>query len=128
MYFKKHFTLAEALALLPTVIGKLETIARIKQQLDAKGYDVFKHQYLGGSGPNGQKFFPNELEELIEIVKDLNDEGIEIKDLDKGLIDFPHLRPNGEEVFLCYKLGESTIVAWHDLSEGFPGRRPLDEL
>jgi hypothetical protein len=68
------------------------------------------------------------MEQLVLKVRELNERGIEIKDLDKGLIDFPHLRANGEEVYLCYMLGEKTILAWHSLEGGFPGRRPISEL
>jgi len=54
--------------------------------------------------------------------------GIEIKDLDKGLIDFPYRRANGKIVFLCYLLGEPAIVAWHTIEGGFPTRQSLDTL
>jgi len=128
MHFEKHFTLEEAEIALETVRPILEEIITLKQELDEKGYDVFKHQYFGGIGPNGQKFFPTEMERLVSLVRDLSELGVELKDLDTGLIDFPHIRENGEEVFLCYRLGENSIVAWHSLTSGFSGRQPLDEL
>lgn len=128
MHFEKHFTLEEANSALETVRPILEEIVTLKQELDEKGYDVFKHQYFGGIGPNGQKFFPTEMERLVSLVRDLSESGVELKDLDTGLIDFPHIRENGEEVFLCYRLGENQIEAWHSLASGFSGRQPLDEL
>ena len=48
-----------------------------------------------------------------------------IRDIDRGLIDFPSLR-DGAEVYLCWELGEERITHWHDLGSGFAGRRPLD--
>lgn len=126
--YTKHFSLEEAQTLIKQVIPVLEEIARLKTILDQKGYDVFHHQYFGGIGPNGQKFFPNEMEELVLLVKEINEYGIEIKDLNKGLIDFPHLRKGGEEVYLCYMLGEPEIIAWHPILGGFPSRKSLDEL
>lgn len=126
--YAKHFTLKEAQSALKDIIPILEDIARLKDILDTKGYDVFRHQYFGGIGPNGQKYFPTEMEELVLKVKEINELGIEIKDLNKGLIDFPHLRRGGEEVYLCYMLGEKEIVAWHSLMGGFGGRKPIDEL
>lgn len=126
--YAKHFTLEEAQKTVRDIIPVLEDISRLKEILDTKGYDVFRHQYFGGIGPNGQKFFPKEMEELVLKVKEINELGIEIKDLNKGLIDFPHLRRGGEEVYLCYMLGEPAIVAWHSLMAGFPGRKSLDEL
>lgn len=50
--------------------------------------------------------------------------GVEVKDLDEGLIDFPALR-SGETVLLCWKLGEESVRYWHAVEEGFAGRRPL---
>ena len=128
MQFEKHFTLEEANSALKTVRPILREISELKVELDKKGYDVFRHQYFGGIGPNGQKYFPVEMEHLVALVKDLSEIGVEIKDLNTGLVDFPHIRANGEEVFLCYRLGEDSIVAWHSLSGGFSGRLGLDEL
>jgi hypothetical protein len=53
--------------------------------------------------------------------------GAQVKDADEGLVDFPALR-DGEEVLLCWKLGEDEIGFWHGLEDGFAGRRPVDEL
>jgi hypothetical protein len=51
--------------------------------------------------------------------------GIEVKDAERGLIDFYHER-DGEVVYLCYLLGEPALGYWHSLSAGFAGRQPLD--
>ena len=106
----------------------LEELVSLKKLMDEKGYDVFKHQYFGGMGPNGMKAFPLEFERLVAIVKELGERQIEVKDLNKGLIDFPHVRTNGEEVYLCYLLGEPAIQTWHTITGGFLGRRTLEEL
>lgn len=53
--------------------------------------------------------------------------GIEVKDIHKGLIDFPAML-DGREVCLCWKLGESGIAHWHTIEEGFSGRKPLKEV
>ena len=128
MNYTKHFTVVDAKKELPSIIPIVEEIVRLKNELDRKGYDVFRHQYFGGLGPNGQKVFPIEMEELVLKVRELNERGIEIKDLNKGLIDFPSLRANDEEVYLCYMLGEETIIAWHPIEGGFPSRQPISEL
>ncbi len=57
-------------------------------------------------------------------MRELSEAGIQVKDLEAGLVDFPHLR-QGEEVFLCWKLGEETIGYWHELESGFAGRKLL---
>lgn len=127
--YAKHFSLAEAREELPALIPMLKEIMRLKSDLDRKGYNIYRHQYFGGMGPNGQKVFPPEMEQLVVHVRDLNHRGIELKDIDKGLIDFPALRPaTGEEVYLCFMLGEQTIDHWHTLDGGFAGRKPIDEL
>jgi hypothetical protein len=51
--------------------------------------------------------------------------GIQVKDLDTGLLDFPSLR-DGEEVLLCWRVGESRVAYWHTYDDGFAGRRPID--
>ncbi len=61
---------------------------------------------------------------LGRLVEEVESTGCLIKDLGQGLIDFPAIR-NGEEVFLCWKLGEPGIAYWHGLEEGFRGRRPI---
>ncbi len=128
MEFKHLFTLEEAQAALPEVRTKLAEMVELKALCDRKGYDVHRHQYFGGMGPNGQKAFPLEMEQLAEIASELDDLGIQIKDLDKGLIDFPHRRANGKIVFLCYLLGEPAIVAWHTIEGSFRTRKSLDAL
>jgi hypothetical protein len=62
--------------------------------------------------------------ELARAVDDIVELGVEVKDLEEGLVDFPALR-NGETVLLCWRLGEDEIRHWHTVQEGFAGRRPL---
>lgn len=53
--------------------------------------------------------------------------GVLIKDLDRGLLDFPARREN-EEILLCWQVGEAEIRYWHGVDEGFAGRKPLGEF
>lgn len=64
---------------------------------------------------------------LARAVDAVAERGVEVKDLDEGLVDFPALH-RGETVLLCWKLGEDEIRWWHRVEDGFPGRRPLAEL
>ncbi len=59
-------------------------------------------------------------------LRELEDIGCLFKGFESGLVDFPSLR-NDEPVYLCWQLGESRIVAWHELETGFAGRQPIDE-
>jgi len=71
-----------------------------------------------------------EREKAIQKVKDAMAEidaiGVQVKDLDIGLLDFP-CEVDGQIVLLCWKLGEKAITHWHGVSEGYAGRKPVDE-
>ena len=84
---------------------------------------------------NGGNVEPHELEEvqaqldeevagIARCVARIHEVGALVKDLDDGLVDFPATR-DGEDVLLCWRLGEDEIGFWHGLDEGFSGRKPL---
>jgi hypothetical protein len=60
-----------------------------------------------------------------EALAELEDRGIVLRDLDRGLVDFPSRHPGGRQVLLCWQLGEPDLAWWHLPEEGFAGRRPL---
>ncbi len=128
MVHDKHFTLNEANRLLNLIKASVEKMTELKEKLDEQGYDIFRHQYFGGMGPNGTGEFPKEMEELVEIVKKIDSYGVLVKSIDEALLDFPHIRKNGEEVYLCWKKGEDKIMYWHRIPDGFGGRKKIDEL
>ncbi len=125
---KRHYTLDEARRALAEVKLRISKVVSLKTQLDDLNYNIYKHEYFGGLGPNGSRFHPAELEKLIEIMRYFETEGIMIKSMQDGLIDFPCLRNTGEEIYLCWKLGEEDINFWHSIESGFDGRRPIVEL
>ena len=124
----KHFTLEQAQRMLSGISAHVQEIVALKQKLDERGYDVYRHQYFGGSGPNGDRFFPPELEKLVKLAQNLHRKGIVIKSMEDGLIDFPHIRSNNQEVYLCWKFGEDDIRFWHRIEDGFAGRKSIEEL
>lgn len=126
-FHKRHFTLEEARKLLNIVRENCTRLQRLKLKLDELNYNLYKHEYFGGLGPNGSKFHPQELEELVAIMRFFEKEGIVIKSMQDGLVDFPSLRSNGEEVYLCWKLSEVDIAYWHTIDGGFNGRKSLIE-
>jgi hypothetical protein len=123
-----HFSLEQARAALGEVRPLVEELVALKRTLDARGYDIRKHGYFGGMGPNGERYFPGELERLVEVLHRLETLGVVVKGIDEGLVDFPHVRRTGEEVYLCFLAGESDIGYWHSIEAGFAGRRPIREL
>ena len=67
-----------------------------------------------------------EADGIADCVRVLDDAGVQVKSLEEGLLDFPSER-NGEEVLLCWQVGEERVAFWHGIDEGFAGRKPLDE-
>jgi len=65
-----------------------------------------------------------EADGIADCVRRLAELGVQVKDLDEGLLDFP-ARHRGDDVLLCWKLGEPEVAWWHGLEEGFAGRKPL---
>jgi hypothetical protein len=63
---------------------------------------------------------------LKDTIAEIEALGVQVKDLDMGLLDFP-CRVEGRTVLLCWKLGEPSISYWHELDAGFAGRQPIDE-
>ena len=87
---------------------------------------------IAGNGGDLDPQEPAELDEQFELESQavaraadaLQRLGVLVKDLDRGLVDFPALR-HGEEVLLCWQVGEDAIAYWHGVDEGFAGRKPL---
>ena len=124
--YKKHFTLAEAHTFLVRLEYELSELTRLKSELDNIGFNMYTRKYRPGFNPDTLNEFPDTFLQAIEIIQALGDEGIILKGIEQGLVDFPALRNNGEEVFLCWKIGEEEILFWHSLDGGFRGRRPIE--
>jgi hypothetical protein len=64
--------------------------------------------------------------ELAALVEEIHRLGVQVKDLDQGLVDFPAVHPeSGDTVLLCWRLGEPEVAWWHGPEDGFAGRKPL---
>ena len=132
----KYFKIHEAQELLPMIGVYLEQARDQKQKVDGLNEELSQAaariMVLGGSIPphNDLSRKKTELDDFAtrvqESVSRILETGCLIKDLDEGLVDFPSLL-NGEEIYLCWKLGEKRIEFWHGVQEGFAGRKPLDE-
>jgi hypothetical protein len=133
---EKHFDRREAEELLPTIAPWLEEARGEKQKVDALQRELAQAasriMVLGGTSPPFASLLRQKTEHdqaaarLAGIVNRIQETGCLVKDLDLGLVDFPSLL-EGEEVYLCWKLGEEHIAFWHGIEEGFAGRKPLDE-
>jgi hypothetical protein len=131
----KIFTLDEAQALLPVIESLLNRAVEAKQaaaELQEEMSDLSRRIFLSGGMKVDIAVVQKRrlaLEALIQRVKDSLEEidasGVQIKDLEAGLLDFPCLL-EGETVLLCWKRGESRIEFWHRMDDGFRGRQPID--
>lgn len=132
---EKYFTLHEAQELLLFIAPCLEQAREQKRRMDKLDEELSRASaqimILGGSIPPRAKLAQSRLErdqlaeQLKESVSRVVDTGCLIKDLEVGLVDFPAIL-QGEEVYLCWKLGEEHIEYWHRIHEGFAGRKLLN--
>jgi hypothetical protein len=81
--------------------------------------------YAAGDLNDAQTELLSLAEAVAACVDRLEEIGVVLKDLDLGLLDFPALR-DGEEVELCWRVGEEAVTTWHRIGEGFAGRKPID--
>jgi hypothetical protein len=131
---QRYFTPEEANELLAEVRPAVEELVEHRRELSRVTSEQARLvTRIAGNGGDVDPQEPRELQEdfqreakaLGEAVERLERLGVLIKDADRGLVDFPALREDGEEVLLCWELGEAEIAYWHGLDEGFAGRKPL---
>jgi len=131
----RYFTLKEAENLLPQVsklIGEAVAVKPRYQEAEESMQALMQRiSLLGGTVVDRESALKNRnerdraSEQLKTALEGIQEFGCVVKDLDIGLIDFPTLF-RGEEVYLCWKLGETAIEFWHGVHEGFAGRKPID--
>jgi hypothetical protein len=131
----RYFTLQQAERLLPDVERAIREAIGLKtkyQQAETElRSEMQRVTMLGGVDLNRGAFAElrarraASAERLKETIEEIHEIGCLVKDLDIGLIDFPTLF-RGEEVYLCWKLGETGIAFWHGVEEGFRGRKAID--
>jgi hypothetical protein len=130
---ERHFTPEEANALLEEVRPIAEALVAHRRAMAATATRQARLvQRIAGNGGDFDPQEPRTLEEefqredqaAVRCVQELQALGVLVKDLDRGLVDFPALRGD-EEVLLCWQVGEDEIAYWHGVEEGFAGRKPL---
>src|ERR1043165_993750 len=123
--FKKHYTREEARQLLPLVRQWLDELTQERELLQR--YDEQISKKLGLGDDLGGELV-NKYIKCLALAKAIllrfREREIQVKDLDRGLIDFPAFI-GGKEVFLCWEKGEDDIEFWHDLTSGYAGRERL---
>lgn len=132
----KTFTLDEAQSLLPVLESLLKRAIegkRSAEEAESGITDLTRRIYLaGGMRVDVSKVarlraeVETQLQRVRETVAEIDAIGVQVKDLESGLLDFP-CRVDDEVVLLCWRLGETSIEHWHTVESGFKGRQPVDE-
>ena len=123
---ERHFTRAEANALLPRLTDILTQLRESKDELtDTEAHEALAEAApTNGGGGEGKQVGVAFLE-VRRLLETIEQSGIVLRDIDRGLVDFPALLED-REVYLCWELGEDDVAYWHDLEAGYGGREPLD--
>jgi hypothetical protein len=132
----KTFTLDEAQSLLPVLEALLKRALEGKEAaegVESSLAELGRRIYLSGgmrvdisSVARQRAEMETHLERVRESIAEIDSIGVQVKDLENGLLDFP-FKLDDQVVLLCWKMGESAIEHWHTMDAGFRGRQPVDE-
>jgi hypothetical protein len=125
MLHKRHFTLEQANALIPSVnaliLGLRSAHAELAQGRN-DGDLALLAETTGGAWPGRERA---EAAVTVSLAfESLEELEVLVRDVERGIVDFPSLK-DGREVYLCWHVGEPEIAHWHELESGFAGRRPI---
>src|SRR6185503_14972440 len=125
--FKQHYTLDQARALLPDLREWLAQLNRVRQRVSRQDRQQ-SEMLIAGSDLGGDSInaWLRDLADMKKLLQNFQKREIQIKDIERGLIDFPAII-GGREVFLCWEQDEEDIEYWHDLETGYAGREKLPE-
>jgi hypothetical protein len=124
--FHKLFTVEEANALLPRLKDLLDELAIHRDALRERApqlQPILQAAKINGGGRVGSEYGV-EAYNLYLTIERIRGLGVILKDLDMGLLDFPHER-DGRVVFLCWHPPEESVAFWHEIEAGYAGRQPL---
>jgi hypothetical protein len=122
---ERHFTREEANALLPQLTAMLGRLRESKDDLtDSEAHEALSEAAPANGGGDEGKQVGVAFLEVRRLLGTIEQAGIVLRDIDRGLVDFPALLDD-REVYLCWELGEDEVAFWHDLETGFGGREPL---
>jgi len=112
--------------MLDVIRPTVEEIMRIHQRVVERQPEAWPaiERAAGNGGNRAASALVPEFEKLRSLMQVLKEQGVIVKDMSVGLLDFPSLR-DGREVYLCWKYGEDRVAFWHDVDAGFAGRQPL---
>ena len=119
----RRYSVDEANALLPGLVPLLERLRDAQRSMAELQGEVTTAATGNGGGSAGNDFLEAS-QAAGRVMAEIDELGIFVRDPEVGLIDFPAER-DGEEIFLCWRLGEDAVAWWHPTDSGFAGRQPL---
>ncbi len=119
----KRFTVDEANATLATLVPLLESLRDAQRAMAERQDEVLSSATGNGGGAVGKEFLEAS-QEAGRATAEIDALGIILRDPETGLVDFPAER-DGDDIFLCWRLGEDAVAWWHPTDTGFTGRQPL---
>jgi len=123
--FSKHYTREEAQALLPKLREWLKRLNELRRDVERSDKRLISLMHPGNDlGGDLVNKWIRTLAEMQELLGEFQRREIQIKDLERGLVDFPAII-GGKEVFLCWEQDEDAVEFWHDLDTGYGGRERL---
>jgi hypothetical protein len=122
---ERHYTVEQANAALEWVAERIERLRAAREGLnDEEARAALQEAGPSNGGGEPGRVVSDAFLEMRNALVELQAMEVVLRDLDRGLVDFPSIR-DGREVFLCWEEGEDEIGYWHDLDAGYGGRRPL---
>ena len=125
MNHSRHYTVAEANAALGWVQERIDRLRAAREGLgDKEARAALSEATPGNGGGQPGRVVSAAFLELRDALYELQAVEVVLRDLERGLVDFPSIR-DGEEVYLCWEEGEEEVGWWHDPESGYAGRQPL---
>jgi len=125
----QFFSLSEANEVLKVIRPLMDEVQTIRQKILANQPEAWPaiEKSAGNGGNKALSALVQEFERLDALIHQILETGVQIKDINLGLLDFSALR-NGREVYLCWKYGEEDIAFWHEVDAGFAGRQSINSF
>jgi hypothetical protein len=122
---ERHYSVDQANAALPWVVERIERLGAARDGFaDEEAREALGEATPGNGGGEPGRVVSEAFLELQAAATELDAMEVIVRDLERGLVDFPALR-DGREVYLCWQEGEGEITHWHEIDAGFAGREEL---
>ena len=123
----QYFTLQQANEVLKIIRPLMDEAQQIRKKILSNQPDAWPaiEKSVGNGGNRTLSAMVQDFDKLDKLIHRILDTGVQIKDVNLGLLDFSALK-DGREVYLCWQYGEEDIAFWHEVDAGFAGRQPID--